>query len=346
MIELQLLPAKDGDGLLLRYGDATRTRRVLIDAGRASSYPMIKPVLAASGDGPLDLLVVTHVDQDHVLGVLALFRDPERVTFNDVWFNGYDHLLDSQFENFGPQDGELLTTTLLTQEVPWNRAFSGRAVEVGHALDPFDEDTVLRILSPDRTQLERLVPLWVKECAAHGLIPGRDPVVPPAGLESFGAVDIEALAATPFAADTSRTNATSIGFLFEYDGVRLMFTGDGDDTRLATSLAEHPEAKAGGRVRLDALKVAHHGSGGNLSRRLLDLIDCRRYLISTNGARHGHPDEVAMARILKYGGESKEICFNYRSRAALWDVSEWKEKYGYTVVMPPEEGDGFLTLTW
>jgi hypothetical protein len=346
MIELQMLPAKDGDGLLLRYGDGARTRRVLVDAGRASSYPLIKPALAASGEGPLDLLVVTHVDQDHVLGVLAMFRDPERVEFNDVWFNGYDQLLDSQLESFGPRDGELLTTALMAQGVPWNRAFGGRAVEVGRALDPFDQDAVLRILSPDRGQLERLAPVWESECAAHGLIPGIDPVVPPAGFESFGVVDIESLADTPFVPDSSRTNATSIGFLFEYDDVRIMFTGDGDDTRLATSLAEHPEARAGHRVRLDALKVPHHGSGANLSRQLLDLIDCRRYLISTNGARHGHPDDVAMARILKYGGEDKEIAFNYRSRASLWDVPEWKDRYSYSVVMPPPESDGFLTLRW
>jgi len=345
VIELQMLPAKDGDSLLLRYGDDNRTRRVLIDAGRASSYPLVKPVLGAHDAQPLDLLVVTHVDQDHVLGVLALFRDPDRVDIEDVWFNGYDHLVDAQLETFGAKDGELLTTALLDQQVPWNKAFEGRSVEVGRPFASFDSDTRLRIISPDREQLERLVPLWEKECADQGLIPGRDAVVPPPGLESFGPVDIEELARTPFEADTSRTNPTSIGFLFEYDGVRIMFTGDGDDARLVRSLADQAQAE-GGRVRLDALKVPHHGSAANISKELLDLIDCPRYLISTNGARHGHPDDVAMARILKYGGETKEIAFNYRSRAALWDVPQWKADYGYTVLMPSPGTDGFLTLTW
>jgi hypothetical protein len=145
------------------------------------------------------------------------------------------------------------------------------------------------------------------------------------GFEGFGAVDIEALAVTPFDRDTSRTNITSIGFLLEYNGVRMVFTGDGDD----------------------ALKVAHHGSDGNISRELLELIDCPRYLISTNGARHGHPDDVAMARILKFGGARKEIVFNYRDRAALWVNADWKESYGYTVVAPAAaDPDGFVTVTW
>src|SRR4051812_424731 len=83
VIRLDLLPAKDGDSLLVTYGDQRRTRHLLIDGGRASSYPMIKPVLASIGE-PLDLLVVTHVDQDHILGVLAMFKDPDRAQFKDV----------------------------------------------------------------------------------------------------------------------------------------------------------------------------------------------------------------------------------------------------------------------
>jgi hypothetical protein len=47
-------------------------------------------------------------------------------------------------------------------------------------------------------------------------------------------------------------------------------------------LAEHE----GGRVHIDTLKVPHHDSDHNIPRELLQLIDCRRYLISTSGARH------------------------------------------------------------
>ena len=145
----------------------------------------------------------------------------------------------------------------------------------------------------------------------------RGPETPaPEGFEEFGPVDVDALAATPFRPDTSKTNASSIAFLFEFDGRRILFTGDGDDPRIVESL--RPIARAeGGRLRLDALKVPHHGSAANISRELLELIDCPRYLISTNGERHGHPDPVAMARILVHGGESKELVFNYRRAAAL-----------------------------
>lgn len=348
MIRLTMLPGKDGDCLLLEYGDDEITRRMLIDGGRAGTYPEIVPTLTkvAEDGGRLDVLVVTHVDQDHILGVLALIEDADRIEIGDVWFNGFDQLMDvdPEFESFGPQDGERLTSALLAQGVPWNAAFQRRAVEIGRPFEIPDDEATFTFLAPDRTLLKGLIGDWKKECAAEGLIPGRDPdEPPPKGFEDFGTLDIEALADSAFERDDSKTNRTSIGFLFEHDDVRIMFTGDGDDPRLVESIQALAEAE-GGRLRLDALKVSHHGSRKNLSRDLLDLIDCPRYLISTNGDRHSHPDPVAMARILTHGGDQKELVFNYQERAADWDVEQWRTKYGYTVTTP--EPDGFVTLEW
>lgn len=344
-----MLPAQDGDCFLLEYGDHARTRRILIDGGRAGTYPDIVPTLnaLAKDTARLDLLVVTHVDQDHILGVLGLVRDVARVVeLDDVWFNGYDQLVESEFETFGAVDGELLTSALLRQQIPWNAAFKGKAVQVGRSFDWFDDAATISLLSPDRGQLEDLIDTWKSECAKEGLMPGRNPEEPPPrGFEALGPTDIDALAESKFEADDSKTNRTSIGFLLEYDGVRLMFTGDADDGRLVESVRPLAEA-AGGRLPLDALKVSHHGSRRNLSRDLLDLIECKRYLISTNGKRHGHPDSVAIARILKFGGAQKELVFNYRSRTALWDLDVWKDAYGYMVTQPEPERDGFMTLDW
>jgi beta-lactamase superfamily II metal-dependent hydrolase len=345
MIELTMLPGKDGDCLLLSYGSGGGLRRVLIDAGRAATYPIVKPMLAGLGASGIDLLVVTHVDQDHVLGVLAMFEDTDRVRVGEVWFNGFDHLMDAELETFGPQDGEKLTTALMDQRVPWNRAFGGRAVEVGREPETAGDGGLFRIVAPDRRLLDRLVPRWINECRDNGLIPGVDPRPPaPEGFEAFGPIDVDALAATPFSPDTSKTNATSIAFLFEFDGVRILFTGDGDDRRIVDSLRPIAEAE-GGRLRLDALKVAHHGGAGNISRDLLELIDCSRYLISTNGQRHAHPDPVAMSRILVHGGESKELIFNYRQRAEIWDIPELRENFGYTVLTADEHEDGVVRLS-
>lgn len=345
MIELTMLPAMDGDGLLLSYGaggSSAPKHRVLIDGGRTSSYQLYAPLLAREA---IDVLVVTHVDQDHVLGVLALVGDPAHPPLGDVWFNGYDHLVGDGLEHFGPRDGELLTTALAAQGLAWNAAFGGRTVLAGRRAE-LAGGAVVSVLSPDRTQLDRLRPLWEKECARHGLIPGREPAPPELpGLESLGAAaGIEELAASRFLPDGSLTNATSIGFLFEFEGRRLVFTGDGADGRLVDSLRPLAEQE-GGRLGIDALKVSHHGSAANLSKDLLALLDCPRYLISTSGDRHHHPDDECMARILKFGGPAKDIVFNYRERAARWQDAALQKEYGYRV-LAPDAADGFITLTW
>ncbi|GGT12667.1 ComEC/Rec2 family competence protein [Streptomyces purpureus] len=344
MIRLTMLPGRDGDCLLLEYGNDDFVRRILVDGGRSGTYPLVKPVLAELG-GFIDLLVVTHVDQDHILGVLAMMEDPDRpVDFGDVWFNGFDHLHDG--EVFGAPDGERLTAALTEQDLPWNEAFDGRSVEVDHQPSWFDDGSTMEVLAPDRTLLAKLIPRWERECLDAGLIPGVEPARQVPGFESFGGADadVDALAARPFKRDGSPSNRTSIALLFEFEGRRIVLTGDADDPRLVASIRPRAEEE-GGRMRLDALKVAHHGSAANISNDLLGLLDCGRYLISTDGTVHGHPDDVAMARIVKHGGPDKEIFFNYRDRAELWDIDALKERFGYRVAAPAEGGlDGFVTV--
>lgn len=343
MIELQLLPARDGDCLLLSYGHSALTHQIMIDGGRALTYPLIKPILHKLR--MLDLLVVTHVDQDHILGVLAMLEDLQRpVQFSDIWFNGYDQLREVEIEVFGARDGERLTTALLAQNLPWNRAFSGQAARCDRQAVSLGGAT-LTMLSPDRDQLAALIPAWEKECGKEGLMPDQEAREPPYGYEQFGTIDVDNLADEKFVADTSKTNLTSIGFLFEYGGTRLVFTGDGDDARLRSSLQPLADAE-GGRLRVDALKVSHHGSKSNLSKETLAILECATYIISTDGSRHQHPNDVAMARILKYGARPKEIAFNYLSRAANWTNPEWQATYGYTLRSPKPDQDGYLTLAW
>ena len=64
---------------------------------------------------------------------------------------------------------------------------------------------------------------------------------------------------------------------------------------------------------MDALKLSHHGSRQAHSKALLDLLDCPRYLVSTNGYSHCHPDREAIARTILWGGDDATLYFNYRT---------------------------------
>jgi hypothetical protein len=77
------------------------------------------------------------------------------------------------------------------------------------------------------------------------------------------------------------------------------------------------------------VKIAHHGSKKNTSVALLKLIDCPRWLISTNGDHFNHPDKECVARIIKYG-KPAELWFNYRNdHTAPWLAATTQAKYRY-----------------
>ena len=119
----------------------------------------------------------------------------------------------------------------------------------------------------------------------------------------------------PFSSDPGAPNGTSIALLAEYDGASALLTADAHAPVLVESIRRllGHDADTPDKLKLDVFKVAHHGSQHNLSSELLELLDCQRYLLSSNGDHFCHPDRQAIARIIKYGGKSPALYFNYRT---------------------------------
>lgn len=343
MFEIEMLPAREGDALWLRYGDPDAPRQILIDGGRAATYAEIKSRLADLPDDrrTFELFVITHVDRDHIEGALKLLEDDDlNLAFKEIWFNGYDHLLEVELETFGAVQGERLTTALLRRKERWNTAFNGGAVKVDASRNlpviTLDGGMTLTLLSPDAEKLAKLEPKWLEECEAAGILPGiearRTEIE---GLETFGGrPNVEALLGRPLKPDNTLPNGSSIALLAEYDGIRALLGADAHLDRLTASLrALRPDD---GRLRLDAFKLPHHGSSGNVSEELLDLIECRRYLISTNSSYFQHPTAEAIARLLKFGGPDKTLYFNYDTDfTRLWDDTNLQQQFDYLTEYPP-----------
>lgn len=88
-MELEVLPAAKGDCLLLHHEENGHKRLILIDGGPAGVYKQsLKPRLlelrkeriaegAIGKSDPLviDLIIVSHIDDDHINGIEALFDD-------------------------------------------------------------------------------------------------------------------------------------------------------------------------------------------------------------------------------------------------------------------------------
>ena len=93
-MELTFLDARQGDAIWVRWGEG---RQLLVDMGTSGTGRALAGRFRALPEDQraFELLVVTHVDTDHIGGVLTGLVDPAEpvpVTFADVWFNGWEHL--------------------------------------------------------------------------------------------------------------------------------------------------------------------------------------------------------------------------------------------------------------
>lgn len=295
-----------------------------------------------------ELLVVTHIDGDHIDGALSFLTSPppEGLQILDIWFNGWKHLPQT-LEPLGPVAGEKLTRWIRASGVAWNDAFNDGAVVVGDD-SPLPEKRLpggmcLTVLSPGVEQLARLQPVWQDEIRRAGLDPSVPKPAPPelpGRLEPLGLPDIAALARTPFHPDSAIANGSSIVLYAEFDDHCVLLGADAHATVLVPALERLADQLDVERVPLAAFKVSHHGSKANVSRELLECLDCPRYLFSTNGDHSHHPNEEAVARTIMYGGRSPTLYFNYaEDETRIWgsDALMRRYRYGYKAVYPPED---------
>lgn len=92
---IHFLPAKSGDCFVIEFDNKDC---ILIDCGYVSTYTdELKPLLLklrAKGCR-LVLLLVTHIDQDHISGAIRLLEEngkqdtPQIIKIENIWFNGF-----------------------------------------------------------------------------------------------------------------------------------------------------------------------------------------------------------------------------------------------------------------
>lgn len=189
MFRIEMLPAAHGDCLWIEYGSGTTVHRILIDGGPAHAYPALRERILhlPADERHFDLLVITHIDADHIEGVIRLLLDAEALAcrFERIWFNGRDQLNavpDPAGEPLGGVQGEFLGMLIADYEQRtgtevWNRGFAGAlaAIDRNNPALPVVElpgDCRLTLLSPDHARLLELKDNWAKELKAARLPSG------------------------------------------------------------------------------------------------------------------------------------------------------------------------------
>jgi hypothetical protein len=160
LFSLEVLPAKEGDCLLLHWSEDKTV--ALIDGGPAKTYedvlrPRLMELHRNLGGGTLNLAfaLVSHVDNDHIVGIRKLFaelrgisssgmpRDQRPVRVERLWHNSFADVLGTQI--FGalatvlaaasPAASDADVEAALTElgDIPRDDALEIAAVLAGHA---------------------------------------------------------------------------------------------------------------------------------------------------------------------------------------------------------------------
>src|SRR5512139_788344 len=226
MLSIEMLPARHGDCLWIEYGEARSPHRILIDGGPGFAYEKGLRAKIAALDGPrrFELGVTTHIDADHIEGMIRLLGEAALdVKFGDFWYNAWPQIADGVA--FGALQGEYLSALVSRRKLPWNQAFPARK-GIRTALPSDDIRAIelpggarVTLLSPGPPQLAKLRDTWEDEVENAGIEPN-------AGEEalerlkrdrkfkahvSFGVEgpDPPALAAERFTEDTGAANGSS-----------------------------------------------------------------------------------------------------------------------------------------
>ena len=360
MFRIEMLPAFHGDCIWVEYGEENDAHRILIDGGPLPTYDALR---ARFEKVPKDrryfeLFVLTHVDADHIESTVKLLN-AAKLDFEvgDIWFNAWRHLLSSHGDELGPVQGEYVSALITRHGLPWNNAFNRGPVMLPDGQEipviTLPGGMKITLLSPDAKKLAKLAPEWAKAVRAAGLEPGvpreiledlsRRKKYRPADELGEGHFDIGTLAQAPFESDRTTPNGSCIAFLAEYKGKSCLFLGDAHAPLIVESIKRLLTKRSEGKLTVNAIKLPHHGSKNNVSRELIELLNCPQYLVSTNGSIFAHPDAEAIARIIRYGGRSPMIFFNYLSEITkIWREESIYNRTGFEVRYPEPENPGLV----
>ena len=367
MFRLELLPAGPGDCLWIEYGAEKCPHIVIIDGGVNTTFDAldrrIGQAIEQRGSPEaglhIELMVVTHLDNDHIQGILRLLRESKHtVTIGDIWFNGKQQLEKLSSDLLGYDEADALSTQIAERNLPWNQRFGGAAIAVyPNSKLPcrvLEGGLKLTLLGPSIVRLLELRQKWrdvVRQELAEEVVVREDRMGP----KDHWPPKWNDILPTP---DNAVPNGSSIVLLVEYAGRAILLPGDA----FADDIVEHlkrlmAERNIEDRFPLTAFKLSHHGSTRNISESLISSVECGNYLISTNGSgNQKHPDHQAILSVLRYSESSLEPClaFNYVSETTrVWrDASALvrrnnsnKGLSSYTTQYPDEASRG-LVLQW
>ncbi|MGL6186338.1 MAG: ComEC/Rec2 family competence protein [Clostridium chrysemydis] len=326
-MNLKMLRVNNGDCFIITFKDENNSiHNIVIDGGPANAYKnSVKNTFESLNSEGIDLLVLTHTDDDHIGGLVRFFEDCDSKNYNikKIIYNS-PKVLSNYFCTENNLENELKLENRskdhsYRQAISLENILEKKGILNKEAISTETQkikisNVSLNVLSPSIEELKKLNLNWSRESYTD---------------KNHSAVNcdynesVENLMKKEEEIKTNVTNDSSLAFLLEYNQGRILLLGDSNPNVVACSL-EKLGYNENNKIKIDFLKVSHHGSKFNTSSRLLKMINCNNFLISTSGTRHHHPNKETLVRILKYIPSAK-FYLNYQHNNIF--TKQEQEKY-------------------
>lgn len=291
---IEILQAGTGDSIWVSHNK----KNIVIDGGKSTAAIRARYDKMPQNE-IIDLLVVTHIDSDHIAGIIALVKhmkeNGETHRLKQVWFNFPKN---EETDEYSVGEGNELTSFLLEIDgLCWNNNTSellGSMIEVGeirlHVLAP-DHDVANEYKPKEPDELGVRLDDWHNDLRTL--------------IDNVDDDDI----------DEGGPNSQSIIILAECEGKKLLLPGDSTPEELCDALQYYNKIN-GAPLELDFMKLPHHGSTRNVTKNILDEVTCSNFIISTKkNEKYYFPNKETIAKLIRYrerADKAINVYFNYQ----------------------------------
>lgn len=314
--------AECGDAARIQYlGNDGKLHNIFIDSGYRRTFKNIisshiKEIQASEED--IDLWVISHIHDDHIGGIEEYLNQIEigqSIDSVKAWF--YNSPRKSKGESKKSSDivssaksirqGDFLSQYLEVK----NKLVEKDLVFGADPLDLFGMKLI--ILSPSSNKLKSLrqkyesdleIPLEKQE--GGGAISETKAVV-----QDDYHIKLKDFDLSDWKEDNSIENGSSISILTEYNETKILWLADSHPSDIVDSLKSLGYSESN-KLNCEWVKVSHHGSRGNNSDELYNIIECNNYVFSADGKnKHKLPTKESISRILRNKNRNITSQYNF-----------------------------------
>ncbi|MFC0777674.1 MBL fold metallo-hydrolase [Flavobacterium sp. HJSW_4] len=318
-MEIKIYQAECGDAASIRYfGSDNKYHNIFIDSGyeRTFRLTLFEEIKEIKKRGEvIDLWILSHIHDDHVGGVMKYLQIIKSGELDDIVNNWYYNVPRYNSVNFINNKTSISASINQGDAIYEYLKLNNKLLEtdITSELESINLFGLkLTILSPSIQKLNRLRKKYplnktnylerseLTSISEAKTLKNNDYTVKTSEFELEN-----------FSEDKSIENGSSIAVMTEFYKNKIIWLADSHPSDVIKTLKRMGFSK-NNQIECDWVKVAHHGSDGNNSNELYNLIKCNNYIISSNGEnKYNLPEKKSLVRILTNENRPKNSIYNF-----------------------------------